>query len=302
LMRDESVIDAPVDRRVLTSRYTQESIGFIRKNQQRPFFLFLSHATPGSTRTPFVGPEFQGHSRNGPWGDSVEELDWSTGQILNEVVELGLDRNTLVLWTSDNGAPLARDPKLPDRGVNRPLGGRGYTTAEGGFRVPAIAWWPGHVPAGRTCGELTTAMDLLPTCASLAQARLPSESIDGHDMTPLLLGQPAAKSAYDVFYYYYCQQLQAVRSGPWKLFVPLDTFVRHPYYRKGRANGPLLFDVVEDIRSSNNVAAEHPQVVARLLKLADGAREILGDTGRRGSQQRPPGRIEHPIARRRQRP
>ena len=175
LMENEKVIEAPVDRNLLTQRYTERALQFIEKNQDKPFFLYLPQAMPGSTRAPFASPAYQGASRNGPWGDAVEELDGSTGKILDKLVELDIDRRTLVIWTSDNGAPLAEDPDLPTRGRNRPLHGRGYTTAEGGFRLPTIMWWPEHIPAGSVCDELATTMDLLPTFAQLAGGEPPHD-------------------------------------------------------------------------------------------------------------------------------
>ena len=144
LMRDHAVIRSPVDRNLLTQRYTEEAIKFITANRQRPFFLYLPQAMPGSTARPFASPRFQGRSANGPYGDSVEELDWSTGEILDTLRDLQLNHRTLIVWTSDNGAPQRR----PAQGSNRPLRGWGYTTWEGGMRVPCIIRWPGQIPAG----------------------------------------------------------------------------------------------------------------------------------------------------------
>jgi arylsulfatase A-like enzyme len=295
LMENETVVDAPVDRDLLTKRYTERALAFLEENQNRPFFLYLPQAMPGSTAKPFASPQFKGKSRNGPWGDSVEELDWSTGQILDKLAELGIDDNTLVIWTSDNGAPMARDMQSPARGTNKPLFGRGYTTAEGAFRVPTLVRWPGKVPAGRTCTELATTMDLLPTFVRLAGGQPPQDRIiDGHDIRPLLFGEDDAKSPYDAFYYYYLDQLQAVRSGPWKLFLPLENFSRHPHFTRGQAAEPLLFNVEQDIASTNNVAPQHPEVVQRLMDLADKARKDLGDAGRPGKNQRPIGTVDSP--------
>jgi len=288
LMENETAIEAPVDRDLLTKRYTERALAFIEENRDRPFFLYLPHAMPGSTAKPFASPAFKGKSRSGPWGDSVEELDWSTGQILDKLVALGLDRQTLVIWTSDNGAPASR-------GSNKPLRGPGHTTAEGAFRVPMIMWWPGKIPAGTTCAELATTMDLLPTCTRLAGATPPADrNIDGHDIRPLIFGEPGAKSPYDVFYYYSQAQLQAVRSGPWKLFLPVNNPIRHPRFKRGQKSVPLLFNVVEDVGAATNAAARHPDVIARLTALAETARAELGDGKRRGSGQRPAGRIENP--------
>ena len=295
LMENEKVIDAPVDRDLLTKRYSDRTLQFIEANKDQPFFLYLPEAMPGSTATPFASPAFKGKSRNGPWGDSIEELDWSLGRILDKLVELGIEKRTLVIWTSDNGAPMARDMNSPSRGTNRPLHGRGYTTAEGAFRVPTIMWWPGKVSAATECGELATTMDLLPTFAHLAGGEPPRDRIiDGHDIRPLIFAEPGAKSPYEVFYYYASDQLQAVRSGPWKLFLPLESFTNHPHFRKGRKTEPLLFNVVEDIDSTKNLAGEHPEQVRRLTALAEIARADLGDRGRPGANQRAPGKVEHP--------
>ena len=295
LLEDEKVVEAPVDRDLLTKRYSDRALQFIEANREGPFFLYMPEAMPGSTSTPFASPAFKGKSRNGPWGDSIEELDWSIGRILDKLVELDIDERTLVIWTSDNGAPMARDMNSPARGTNRPLHGRGYTTSEGAFRVPTIFWWPGKVPAGTKCQELATTMDLLPTFARLAGGEPPGDRIiDGRDIRPLILGEPGAKSPYKVFYYYSRDQLQAVRSGPWKLFLPLENVTRHPHFRKGRKAQPLLFNVVDDIASTKNLAAEHPEQVRRLMALAEIARADLGDRGRPGANQRKPGKIEQP--------
>ena len=241
LMENETVIEAPVDRNLLTKRYTERALEFIEANVDQPFFLYLPHAMPGSERVPFASEAFLGKSRNGNWGDAVEELDWSTGQILDKLVDTGLDTSTLVLWTSDNGAPLAADILSPSRGSNRPLRGRGYTTAEGAFRVPAIAWWPKTIQAGSATDEIMSVIDLLPTLASLTGAELPpSRAIDGLDVGDALLGRGEARSPRTELYYYQQDELQAVRSGPWKLFLPLeDPGRRHPHFARLR-RGPAI--------------------------------------------------------------
>ncbi len=295
LMENETVIEAPADRNELTKRYTERALQFIQENREQPFFLYMPQAMPGSTPAPFASADFRGKSQNGPWGDSIEELDWSAGQILDRLVKLNLDQQTIVIWTSDNGSPLAADITSPKRGSNGPLFGRGYSTAEGAFRVPMIAWGPGLIPPGTTCEELATTMDLLPTFAKLAGTVPPQDRIiDGHDIRPLLFGDADAKSPYDAFYYYQTTQLQAVRRGPWKLFLPLASFQRHPHFRKGQSAEPLLFNVVTDIGSKTNIAAEHPQIVKDLTQLAEKARHDLGDAGHPGQNQRPPGKINHP--------
>lgn len=295
LMENETVIEAPCDRNGLTRRYTKQAMQWIAAHHDRPFFLYLPHAMPGSTRTPFASPQFRGQSDNGPWGDAIEELDWSIGQMLDQLRTLGIAENTLVIWTSDNGAPINADRSDLSRGSNRPLHGRGYSTSEGGFRVPTIAWQPGWVPASSTCDQLATTMDLLPTFAALAGAQVP-DNIDGHDITALLQ-QDDAPSPYEYFGYYDQDQLQAVRSGRWKLFLPLASFDRHPHFKKGRPSQPLLFDLQQDESSTRNVAQQNPQVVARLTGYAQQLREDLGDRGQAGRGQRSPGQVASPTPR-----
>lgn len=292
LMENEIVIEAPCDRNGLTKRYTERAMEWIAEHRDQPFFLYFPQAMPGSTATPFSSPAFRGKSRNGPWGDAIEELDWSMGVMLDQLVELGLAENTLVIWTSDNGAPINRSPRDLSRGSNLPLHGRGYTTSEGAFRVPTLVWQPGKVPAGTVCNELATTMDLLPTFARLAGGQPPQDrTIDGHDIAPLLYGEENATTPYEAFYYYHQDQLQAVRSGPWKLFLPVKTSLAHPHFKPGEEPKVLLFNVVTDIACEQNVAGKHPDVVARLMQYAESAREELGDRDRVGSGQRPPGRI-----------
>jgi arylsulfatase A len=278
LMRNEKVIEAPVERTLLTRRYTEEAIRFIQAQRDKPFFLYLPHAMPGSTAAPFSSEAFRGKSANGPYGDAVEELDWSTGQIVAELKKLQLEDNTFIVWTSDNGAVQQK----PLQGSNGPLGGWGYTTAEGGMRVPCLVRWPGKVPAQMTCAELTTSMDLLPTFARLAGARPPGDRvIDGKDIWPLLTGERGAKSPHEAFYYYHKGALQAVRSGQWKLNL----------------TPARLFDVVANPGETDNVVADHPQVIERLRALAEKAREDLGDGQRAGKNQRPAGHEPMPTPR-----
>ena len=298
LMEAETVVEAPVDRNLLTQRSTRRALEFITTHRDTPFLLYLPMAMPGSTAAPFASAAFQGRSKNGPWGDAVEELDWSIGQILDRLDAVGIRERTLVIWTSDNGSPLAADPRTPTRGSNGPLFGRGYTTAEGGFRVPTIMSWPGTVPAGSVCGELATTLDLLPTIARFAGGQPPDDrTIDGRDIRPLLLGTPTANVPDAPLFYYQGDQLQAVRSGPWKLFLPLAEAQRHPHFRPPRQAEPLLFNLVSDVGSTTNVAAEYPEVVRRLTRLADRARSDLGDRGRPGEHCRPRGRVDQPTPR-----
>ncbi len=292
LMENERVVEAPCDRDGLTKRYTERAMEWIAEHKDEPFFLYFPQAMPGSTSTPFSSEAFRGKSKNGPWGDSVEELDWSIGVMLDQLVELGIAENTFVIWTSDNGAPIKNDPADLSRGSNRPLHGRGYSTSEGAFRVPTIVWQPGTVPAGTVCDELASTMDLLPTFAKLAGGSAPTDRIiDGLDVAPLFFGEPGATTPHDAYYYYQQDELQAVRSGPWKLFLPIEANATHPHFKKGEAPTALLFNVVDDIASEHNVAAEHPDVVTRLLAIAETAREDLGDKGKPGKGQRPAGKI-----------
>ena len=294
LVENKTVIEAPTDRDLLTRRTTEKALDWIKENREEPFFLYFPQTMPGSTAAPFASPEFKGKSRNGPWGDSIEEIDWSTGEILDLVRELGIAERTFIIWTSDNGAPIKPDLEDLSRGSNRPLHGRGYTTAEGAFRVPTIMWWPGNIPAGTECHELATTMDLFPTLMGWIGGNLSNRKRDGHDIRLLIEGD--GKSPYEAFYYYYSDQLQAVRSGPWKLFLPLGSFVRHPHFKNGTTHTPpLLFNVYEDIGSTQNVAEENPDIVARLTALAELIRRDLGDRDAPGPGIRPIGQIENPV-------
>lgn len=296
LMRQEEVIEAPVDRDLLTQHYTEESLAFITANRDRPFFLYLPQAMPGSSEQSFASPEFQGRSGNGRYGDAVEELDWSTGEIMAGLQRLGLDDNTLVIWTSDNGA-VGWNPR---QGSNAPLKGYGYDTSEGSQRMPCLVRWPGQVPAGALCDEVATMMDWLPTLAGLTGAPLPPKPIDGHDLWPVLTQVRGAQSTYDEtgFFYYFMEQLQAVRWRQWKLYLPLERkqLTLNPQGPTA-ACAAELYDVAHDLSETQELSAQHPDVVAHLLKLADRAREELGDVGREGRGQRPAGWVEHPTAR-----
>jgi len=291
LMRNEKVVEAPANRYTLTQRYTREAIGFIERNKNRPFLLYLPHAMPGSTNAPFASKAFQGKSANGRYGDSVEEIDWSTGEISSALKRLDLDEHTLVLWTSDNGAYVNRG------GNNLPLRGGLHDTTEGGLRMPCIAWWPGRIREDTVCGEITTMMDLLPTFARLAGAKCPADrDIDGKDIWPLLSGQEDAQSPHEAFYYYYMTQLHAVRAGKWKLHLPLQQKLVRP--RRRQPFEVALYNLENDIGETRNLANENPDVVQRLTQLAEAARRKLGDDGREGASQRPAGFVEQPSARR----
>lgn len=291
LVRDETVIEAPVDPNTLTKLYTDEAKRFIRANKSKPFFLYLPHAVPGSSTAAFASEQFRKRSKSGIYGACVEELDWSTGEILKCLKEQGLDENTLVLWTSDNGA-FQGNRRIKPYGQNLPLRGTGGTAYEGGFRVPCIVRWPSQIPAGQSNNELITAMDLLPTFAKLAGTTAPSDRIiDGKDVWPLLAGNKNAKSPYEAFFYYRTSQLRAVRSGKWKLHLPVNLNAARPASR-ARFQKLELYDLEQDPIEANNLAAKIPQIVARLSQLAEEAREKLGDIGRLGTEQRPAGWLD----------
>ena len=288
LLRNESVIESGVDRSLLTKRYTEAAIEFMHQNRDRPFFLYLPHAMPGSTRSPFASEDFLGKSRNGPYGDSVEEIDWSTGEILDALQELGIDERTLVIWTSDNGAPR----RNPPQGSNAPLKGWGYNVSEGAMRVPTIVRWPGKVPVAES-DVLCTSMDFFPTFASLAGANIPNDrKIDGKDIWSILSEPDSAESPHDAFYYYFGDQLQAVRSGPWKLYLPLEN--RRINSRTRVEQSAELYHLEDDLGETKNVASEHPDVVKRLSELAQSARKDLGDNDQLNDSQRKAGWVENP--------
>lgn len=291
LMRDERVIEAPADRNSLVKRTTEEVIAFLERNKSRSFFAYVPHTMPGSTPHPFSSPKFRGQSQNGDYGDSVEELDWSTGEIMSALQRLGLDENTLVVWTSDNGAVQRRPPQ----GSCAPYRGFGYDTSEGAMRMPCVIRWPGKIPAGRIQGELCTTMDLLPTFAQLAVASLPAKPIDGRDISPLLFGLPEAKSHWDEkgFGYYRLEQLQAVRAGSWKLYLPLEKKFT-TLNRKTEPAKQELYDVRQDVHEDHEVSAQHPDVVQHLMTLAKSIREEIGDMDKPGPGQRPAGHLTNP--------
>ena len=293
LMEGDQVIDAPVDVNTLTQRCTQRALRFIDENRDRPFFLYFPQITPGSTARPPAHPDFQGRSRNGPWGDSVMELDWSTGQIVDRLNALGLSRQTLILWTNDNGAP----DQLRRGGSSAPLKGQAYSVSEGGMRVPFIARWPGRVPAGRRNAEVVSLMDALPTFTALAGGRLPaSRPIDGHDIRSLLRGEPDARSPYDAFFYYHLDRLLAVRSGPWKLYFGSPTQAVGPRARPQNA-APSLYHLADDPTEITNLHGERPDIVARLDQHAARIRADLGELDQRGPGCRPIGTFENPTPR-----
>ncbi len=284
LMLDEAVVEAQPDQATLTSRYLQESIRFMRENRDQPFFLYFAHMY---VHLPiYVQEHFAAASRNGPYGAAVACIDWAADVILHELASIGLDDDTIVIFTSDNGA-LAR----PGEGSNAPLRANQGTTWEGGQRVPCIVRAPGRLPSGAENSEMTTAMDLYPTIAAWAGAVLPDDrTIDGRDIGDVLGG--SSGSPHEAFYYYSGSNLEAVRSGPWKLHV-----YKTPGPRGGEGSIEALYDLTNDIGETTDVAADHPDIVARLHGLLDLARHDLGDAveGVEGSGRRPLGRVDDPV-------
>ncbi|MHC4994220.1 MAG: sulfatase family protein, partial [Planctomycetota bacterium] len=275
------VIEKNADLTTLTEKYTARALRFIRDNKDRPFFLYLPHTYP---HTPIrANPRFAGQSQAGAYGDVIEEIDDSVGQILDTLAELDIDDDTLVIFTSDNG-PTPR--AAADHGSSGGLRGSKYVTEEGGHRVPMIARWPGQIPAGVVRHEPATSMDVFPTLAKLAGLGLPGDRVyDGHDLWPLLT-QPDAKTAYEWLYFYNNTNLQAVRWGKWKLHLPREPPVL-PFWQtnKGIRNlaAPLLYDLEADPAESRDVAGDHPGVVKDMLSRAARVRVELGAYGKPGS-------------------
>jgi arylsulfatase A-like enzyme len=286
------------EQRQLTTWYTERAVRFIENNQDRPFFLYVPHTMPHLPL--YVSDKFQGKSRQGRYGDVIMEIDWSVGRILETVTKLGLDRHTLVIFTSDNGPWLSYGNYA---GSAQPLREGKGTSWDGGVRVPFIARWPGKIPAGSVCREPAMTIDLLPTIARLLGATLPEHPIDGKDIWTLLSAEPGAKSPHEVLYFYWREHLQAVRSGNWSLHFPHD--YRTLAGRPGGSGGKpvkysedrtelALFDLEKDVGQRKNVAPRYPEVVQRLQALAEQARLELGDsaTNQKGRGIREPGQIE----------
>uniref|UniRef100_UPI00378483B6 sulfatase n=1 Tax=Prosthecobacter sp. TaxID=1965333 RepID=UPI00378483B6 len=310
------VIETDPDQSQFTRRFTERATSFIERNKGRPFFLYLPHVMP---HVPiFASDAFRGKSAAGLYGDVVEELDWSVGQILDAIKRCGIERDTLVVFFSDNGPFLSYGNHA---GSAKPLREGKLTTFEGGVRVPFIARWPERVPAGQVCDEPVMEIDLLPTIATLNGAKLPEKKIDGHSMLDLLEGKTGAKSPHEALIFYGGSELQAVRSGEWKLHFP------HPYItvdgepgRDGKParfgqmkpkaitqsgiegiasrhgyrvekTGLALFNLKDDPGETRDVAKEHPEVVERLQKLTEPMRKELGDalTKVKGTENRPLG-------------
>lgn len=319
LLEGEKVVAEEPDQAQFTQQFTKRAVEFITRNKDRPFFLYLAHVMP---HVPIHASEkFRGKSTAGLYGDVIEELDWSIGEVLAALQQNGLDDNTLVIFTSDNGPFLSYGNHAGSAG---PLRGGKLTAFEGGVRMPCIMRWPGKIPAGRDCHEVASTIDVLPTVARLIGGKLPEQRIDGKDISPLMFGKDA-RSPHEAFYFYNGPELHAVRSGTWKLHFPHSFLVvngepgrdgkpaafgklkpedlkrsdmqgvasRHGY--KVERCGLELYNLADDIAESRNVAVAHPDVVRRLEALGEVARAELGDalTKRKGKGLRPAGVVPH---------
>ncbi len=318
LYAGDKVIATDPDQSQFTKLFTEKAVGFIRANHSKPFFLYVPHVMP---HVPiFASERFNGKSGRGLYGDVIEELDWGVGEILTALKDAGIENNTLVLFLSDNGPFLSYGSHAGSAG---PLREGKLTTFEGGVRVPFLVRMPGVVPANRVCDELFTSLDLLPTIAHLTGASLPKAKIDGVNLGPLLLGEKNARGRAS-FAYYSGSELQAVRSGKWKLHLPHEYLVvngtpgkdgkpanfenmkpiaiqesgirgiasRHGY--KVRKMEQSLFDLSADPGETKDLSAEHPDVVSQLSALADEFKLDLGDslTNAKGNGLRAVGRAE----------
>ncbi len=298
LLRDTTVVEREPDQSTLVGRYTEEAVRFIERNASAPFFLYLAHSMP---HVPiYASPDFSNRSAT-PYGDVIEEIDWSVGEVLDALERSGVSDNTFVVFTSDNGPWLIFGDHA---GSAAPLREGKDTAFEGGQRVPAIVRFPGRVPAGSVSSEMVLSMDILPTVAQLtASTALDTRMIDGRDVWPILSGVAGARSPHEAFFYYRGRDLQAVRSGRWKLHVPhwyqsidggvvanggaVGSFMR-------RDIGLALFDLEADVGETTDLAGTHPGVVDSLLEYVEWARDDIGDalTDRTGRNARQPGRVE----------
>jgi len=287
LMQNETVIEAPVDQNTITKRYTEEAIRFMEQHKDEPFFVYLPHAM---THNPLHASEaFRGQSANGIYGDAVEEIDWSTGQILQFLENNNLSENTLVIFTSDNGAA------QPFGGSNLPLRGWKGSTWEGGMRVPCLMQWKGTIPAGSVCEEMAMTIDILPTLSQLLGVSLDTfPTLDGKNIYPLMTS-PEAKTPHEVFFYYQLEQLQAVRAGDWKLHLPLDSMYTNFHRAEwGEGRDLMLVNLREDLQEQDNVAAVHSEIVEELMGYAEQARRELGDLNVPGEEVRQAAIVENP--------
>ncbi|MDQ3440279.1 MAG: sulfatase [Planctomycetota bacterium] len=289
LFRNDEVIERGPNLAELPDRFTAEAVKFIGEHKDKPFFLHLSNI---ETHTPWYVPKrFEGKSADGPFGDAVEYMDWAVGEVLRAVADNGLEQNTLIVFTTDNGPLWNRHKELEEVygkfgtvDTTRPhllKGGKYQSRLEGGTRVPAILRWPGQIPAGGTRDGLCAGFDLFTTFAKVAGADVPADRIiDGKDLRPLMTGV-SDKSLPRSFYYYQRDALLAVRHGDWKL-----TLAAGPNQKADKLE---LYDVKNDPGETKDLAAEKPEVVKELEAIAEKARQDLGDSrkGVEGKNRRP---------------
>lgn len=297
----ERVIDeevTPDDQRQLTTRYTERAVAFVERNKERPFFFYLAHSMP---HVPiFVSEKFEGKSGAGLYGDVMQEIDWSVGEVVAAVERAGVADNTWIIFTSDNGPWLSYGEHAGSSGQFRE--GKG-TSWEGGTRVPCIMRWPGKLPAGTDCDTRLGTIDLLPTIAARIGAPLPERKIDGLDVWPVLANEKDARNPHEGYATYYGNnRLEAVTDGRWKLMLPhgYRTMGDTPKakggipakYRNIQIAHPQLFDLEADPGEQNDLATAEPAITERLGKLAEAFRADLGDslTKTPAKNARPPGR------------
>lgn len=258
LMRGAEVVERPADQHTLTKRYTEEAVQFIRQHKTGRFFVYLAHSMPHVPL--FASEAFQGRSRRGLYGDVVEEIDWSVGQVLGSLRELGIEQQTLVFFCSDNGPWLVFDQQGGSAGLLRD--GKGATW-EGGMREPALFWWPGTISPG-VVHQMGSTLDILPTFAKLAGVEAPNDrTLDGADISAALLG--TGPSPRDTMFFYRGQELFAVRKGMFKAH-----FITQPAYGPGNKethDPPLLYHLGEDPGEKFNVADRYPEVLAEIRQL-----------------------------------
>lgn len=262
IMRNLDVAERPADQTTITKRYTEEAISFIRKNQDGKFFLYMPHSLPHVPL--FRSKEFEGRSLRGLYGDVIEEIDWSVGQVLQTLRDLKLDHNTIVWFTSDNGPWLTFNDHGGSAGLLRE--GKG-TTWDGGMREPSICWWPGTIPAGQVSAALGTTMDIYVTSLALGGGKAPTDRVvDGYDLTESLKG--TAKGPREVVYYYRGTRLMALRMGPWKAhFVTQESYTGNN--RIVEHDPPVLYNLEVDPSEKWNVAEQHADVIDGLRAAAE---------------------------------
>ena len=287
------------DQSQITTIYTERAVRFITENKDNPFFLYLAHSM---THVPLaVSAKFKGKSEQGLFGDVMMEIDWSVGEIMKALKKNDLDKNTLVIFTSDNGPWLNFGNHAGSTGGLREGKGNSF---EGGQREPCLMWWPRHIIPGTICNKLASTIDILPTLAAITNSPLPEKKIDGVNILPLLLGDENANPRETFLYYYRKNSLEAVRKGNWKLVFahPGRTYIGFKPGVDGfpgKVNGNFLFeeglyDLRRDPGERYNVEEYYPEIVAELKEIADEARIDLGDDimGIKGNNKRKSGNIQ----------